>query len=335
MAVGRAGLESARRARGPRWRPRPRAWRRPGQSRWSVCSSSLSEPSGETDCRSRRISRPPPLGRADDREARVDPAVALADVGKGGPGPPGGLPRARRSRPRRARRARGGPPRAARPARRSSLPPSIWSELHRGDDQRRSPGRAPGLANVARHWRASPAARATARALERVEQRRVGVDRPYLAARAGEVQGDPAGAAARAPAPGRRPVAPARSHSGQVGRVAAALDVVPDDPRSPGSSPSTPCQAALGEQGAKLEQRRVGGKGEQRAIGLGDRAVERAVDRLLDLDRAPAASPRTSGAPPSRRPACPRRPRGGRGRRAARSRRPRSRRRRGRLRSRR
>ena len=116
-------------------------------------------------------------------------------------------------------------------------------------------------------------------------------------ARAGQVQRDPAGAAAELE---HRPRALGGSSrpERQVGPVAAALDVVPDHALvAPALIPSRPRQAAVGEQRAQLEQRGVGGEGEQAASRRGDRVVERAGDvgsTLISSGSMPAYLRRTA-----------------------------------------
>ena len=180
--------------------------------------------------------------------------------------------------------------------------------------------------------RPRPAALAP-RSSQRGDQLRVAVEADHRVAAPGEVQGDPAGAAAEVE---DRPVGrvgqllPER----QVGRVGAALDVVPDRARPSRSSPELLRQAAVGEQLAQLEQGGVGGQGEEPA---GAPRRRRGRARRSISGSTSIASSRPAGVLEPQRHL--RRPRAGADdppharRRAARSRRPRSRRRRGRRRS--
>ena len=231
-----------------------------------MCSSSLSWPSGETDWRSRRISRPPSAAGCVERQARVDPAVDARERREAA------APRrparraavARRSPPRRGRRARGGPRRAAAAAAPLGLAAEHLDELHRGDDQLELRARASRRGR--RRRRHGSRGRSRDRAARRAPSSRDGssVNRPDLGA---------ARARWRATRPVPQPSsstgavglgAPARSQSGQVGRIAAALDVVPDravrgslpSNSLPGRAWRAACEARAGP--CRWEGRRAG-----------------------------------------------------------------------------
>ena len=100
-----------------------------------------------------------------------------------------------------------------------------------------------------------------ARAARLLEERRLEVDAGDAVAAAREAKRHPAGAATEVEHVARRfagQLVPQR----QVGGVVAALDVVPDQPRS---FPERRRVAAVGKHVTQLEQRRVGGEGVERA----------------------------------------------------------------------
>ena len=155
---------------------------------------------------------------------------------------------------------------------------------------------------------AARSGRPSARSRQRRDQLRVEIEADRLGPR-------------RARCRATRPVPQPRSRTGpsacarqllperQVGAVGAVLDVVPDPPLAAALTARTPWrQAAVGEQLAQLEQRRVGGEGEEPARARRRRrCVERVLDPRHDLDRVRSASPRTSAAAPSPAPGCRRR----------------------------
>ena len=77
----------------------------------------------------------------------------------------------------------------------------------------------------------------------------------------------------------------------QVGRVAAALDVVPDRRRSMRSFPERRRVAARGQHVAQLEQRGVGGQGVERAPRAVPVRLERTVEAALERAARPRAAP--------------------------------------------
>ena len=230
MQLGRRRSRGGRPGRGRR--PRPRAssalgaeGRDPDLVRLLAQRSRRARPSGAGAGRRSRPARSP----TSTAQARVDPAVDLAHVGEAA---------AARRRARGMllddREPRAGPPGAqrvgdaaqARGAARSASARS-WSSCI---GARTSATRLVELEARGRRRSTAlePARLALGRAsLERREQLRVDVEPDHLVAAPGEVQGDPAGAAAEledraAAALGQ--LLPER----QVGVVGAALDVVPD-----------------------------------------------------------------------------------------------------------
>ena len=131
--------------------------------------------------------------------------------------------------------------------------------------------------------------------LELGRQLGVALDRDHLVAGAGQVEGHPPGARPQLEdGAGSRPgeLLPER----QVGVVGAAFDVMPAIACGGGLTASLPVvtgQPSVREQGAQLQQGRVGGQGEEPAGRGRDGLVERLRDRALDRDRVLAASPRT------------------------------------------
>ena len=195
-------------------RSAPRSARRPGRRSGAGAGSTISSPMS-TRRRAAGSSRP-------SRRPRARPAAAAGLRRRCG------HPLDDRER-RPARRGAGGRRRSRRHATRSAPSASSCSELHRRQDQGE-------LVLRARSRRASPTTAsqrqpARARSRQRREQLRVEVEADTRVPAPGQVQGDPAGAAAevehRAAGRGRQ-LLPER----QVGRVGAALDVVPDHRRA-------------------------------------------------------------------------------------------------------
>ena len=240
-----------------------------------------------------------------------------------------------------------------RQARRSEAPPRTWTNCIGASTIANSSPRSNSRASAAVAVAGRPAARRPP--VEGGDELGVEVEPVHPVPVPGQVEGDPAGAAAEVEdrLAGRVGELPPQ---GQVAVVAAALDVMPDHrfrrcsalarhhhDRSLAarfrvrsalvSSPELLRQAPGGEQLAQLEQGRVGGEGEEAIRGRGEGA-RRARRRSAARPRSgPAASRRTSAAAPSPAPGCRSRSPADASRRAARSRRPRPRRRRGRRRS--